>query len=425
MAAELTHSGKQTNGILEICRVIAEASPIPIAEIDPRTKHINCVNLAFCLLTGKSKQALTGGSLGQLVPDGQECLLLIDRVQQTGDAVTHIGPDSGWTYVFRPVLAGENGTLAIVLQVTEATAPGHDAVLVNQALLLGALRQHELIEAAELLNMQLRAEMVARKAAEKALIRSEKLAVAGRMAAVLAHEINNPLTAVMELLYLVRTSESVSMNDLRYIEQADGELMRIAHITRQTLGFHRESSESTIFPVRPLLNSIVDLLRSRVRSTQASVEIQCEPDLVVAAIYSELRQVLSNFLLNSLEALGDEGRVTMRASQSRNPRTGAKRIRFTLADNGNGIDPAILVSIFDPFYTTKGVIGNGLGLWVCNQIIANHHGTVQVRSNTGGRRRGTTISVTVPMNPEEEPTPATYSGGSVPLKVDSGDWMRK
>ena len=423
--AELTHNGKKTADILELCRVIAEASPIPMAEIDPRTKNIDCVNLAFCLLTGKSKQTLIGSSLSQVVPDAQECLSLIDQVQQTGTAISHTGPASGWSYVFRPLLVGESGTLALILQVSEAMTPGHEAVLVNQALLFGALRQHELIEAAELLNMQLRAEMVARKAAEKALIRSEKLAVAGRMAAVLAHEINNPLTAVMELLYLVRTSESVSPADLQYIEQADGELMRIAHITRQTLGFHRESSASTIFPVLPLLNSIVDLLRSRVRSTRASVEIQCKPDLMVAAIYSELRQVLSNFLLNSLEALGEEGRIRLRASPCRNPRTGANCIRFTLADNGNGIDPAILGSIFDAFYTTKGVIGNGLGLWVCKQIIANHHGTVQVRSNTGGPRRGTTISLTVPMNPEEEPTPATYSGVSDPFKVDSGDWMRK
>lgn len=400
MAAELTHSGKQATDILELCGVIAEASPVPMAEIDARTQKISCVNLAFCLLTGRSKQALIGSSLVQIVPDGQECLSVIEQAQQTGSAITHAGAASGWTYVFRPVPGGEGDALAVILQVTEAMAPGHEAVLVNQALLLGALRQHELIEAAELLNMQLRAEMVARKAAEKALVRNEKLAVAGRMAAVLAHEINNPLTAVMELLYLVRTSESVSPAGLQYIDQADSELMRIAHIARQTLGFHRESSASTFFPVLPLLESIVDLLRSRVRSTQASVEIQCDHDLKVAAIYSELRQVLSNFLLNSLEALSENGRITMRASQSRHPITGGHRVRFTLADNGKGIAPSILGSIFDAFYTTKGAVGNGLGLWVCQQIIANHHGALQVRSSTEGPRRGTTISVTIPMNPQ-------------------------
>lgn len=417
MAAELTHSGKQATDILELCRVIAEESPIPMAEIDARTKKINCVNLAFCLLTGKSNQALVASLLGQIVPDGQECLSMIEQATQTGGAVTHIGSASGWTYVIRPVPAGEDGAMAVILQVTEATVPGNDAVLVNQALLLGALRQHELIEAAELLNMQLRAEMVARKAAERALIRNEKLAVAGRMAAVLAHEINNPLTAVMELLYLVRTSESVSPASLQYIDQADSELMRIAHIARQTLGFHRESSASTFFAVLPLLESIVDLLRSRVRSTQASVEIHCEPDLMVRAIYSELRQVLSNFLLNSLEALNEKGRIKMRASQSIDPITGANRVRFTLADNGKGIAPSVLGSIFDAFYTTKGAVGNGLGLWVCQQIIANHHGALQVRSSTEGPRRGTTISVTIPMNLQEQPgARAIHSAASEGLR---------
>lgn len=402
MAAELEYRDEPAE-ILELCHAMAEVSPVPTAEISLGTNTINRVNLAFCLLTGKSKQVLHGTSLNMVVPDVEDCLRMIQQVRETGKPTTHTGQASGWTYVFRPVLVTKGRPLSLVLQVTEAATPSHEAVLVNQALLLGALRQHELIEAAELLNMQLRAEMLARKAAEKALIRNEKLAVAGRMAAVLAHEINNPLTAVMELLYLVRTSETCSAADLRYIEQADSELMRIAHIARQTLGFHRESSASTIFPVLPLLDSIVDLLRSRVRSTRASIEIQCSPDLVVDAIYSELRQVLSNFLLNSLEALGVGGRITMRASRSRNPSTGANRVRFTLADNGSGIAAAILGSIFEAFYTTKGTVGNGLGLWVCQQIIANHHGTLQVRSSTGDLRRGTTISVTVPMELQQKP----------------------
>lgn len=415
MAVELTSRAKQPTDILVLCRTIAESSPVPTAEVDPVTKAITCVNLAFCLLTGKSKQALVGSPLSLIVPDGPECLALMDHVQETGDAAIHEGEISGsqplrWTYTLWPVLVGQTQTLAIILQVTEATAAGQDAVLINQALLLGALRQHELIEAAEMLNIQLRAEMLARKTAEKALLRSERLAVAGRMAAVLAHEINNPLAGVMDLLYLVRTREDVPHQALQYIDQAEGELNRIAHITRQTLGFYRESSSSTTFGARALLESIVDLLRSRVQAKGAAIDLQCDQGLMVTATYGELRQVLSNFLLNSLDALQEEGRVAIRASLSSDPKTASRRIRFTLSDNGTGIEPSVLERIFEAFYTTKGAIGNGLGLWVCQQIIGHHNGSLRVRSSTHGHRKGTTFSITLPTHSETPELDALNSG---------------
>jgi len=401
MEVERTSRDRQPTDILVLCRTIAESSPVPTAEVDPVTKAITCVNLAFCLLTGKSKQTLIGTPLSLIVPDGPECLALIDRVQETGNVAVHEGVASDprslrWSYALWPVLIGQDQPSAIIVQVTEATAAGQDAVLINQALLLNALHQHELIEAAELLNMQLRGEMLARKAAEKALVRSEKLAIAGRMAAVLAHEINNPLAGVVDLLYLVKTTEHIPHQALQYIDQADGELNRIAHIARQTLGFYRESSSLTTFPARELLVSIEDLLRSRIKSTGATIELQCNPNLVLTATYGEIRQVLSNLLLNSLEALGDQGRVVIRASLSRDPKTASGRIRFTFSDNGSGIDPSALDRIFEVFYTTKGAIGNGLGLWVCQQILGHHSGSLRVRSSTHGPRRGTTFSITLP-----------------------------
>ncbi len=404
MEVELTSRNKQPTDVLVLCRTIAESSPVPTAEVDPVSKTITCVNLAFCLLTGRSKHSLIGTPLSLVAPDGPACLALIDKVQLTGNAATHEGQTSGpprflrWTYTLWPVIIGQDRPLAIILQVTEATAAGEDAVLINQALLLGALRQHELIEAAELLNIQLRAEMLARKAAEKALVRSAQLATAGRMAAALAHEINNPLASVMDILYLIKTMEGVPPSALQFIDQADGELNRIAHIARQTLGFYRESTSPTTFPVRELLVSITDLLRSRVASTGATIDLQCEQSLLLTASYGELRQVLSNLLLNSLEALGENGRVIIRASLSKDPKTDSECLRFTLSDNGSGIAPSVLYRIFEVFYTTKGAIGNGLGLWVCQQIIANHKGSIRVRSSTRGLRKGTTFSVTLPIH---------------------------
>ena len=131
-----------------------------------------------------------------------------------------------------------------------------DVAAMNEALMLGLVRQHELTERAELLNLQLQAEIVARKKAEEALIGTEKLASVGRMAAVLAHEINNPLEAVTNVLFLAQTTDGLPEAARRYLETADAELKRIAHITRQTLGFYRESSAPTTFHLELLLDSV-------------------------------------------------------------------------------------------------------------------------------------------------------------------------
>jgi signal transduction histidine kinase len=265
----------------------------------------------------------------------------------------------------------------------------------NQALLLSSVHQHELTEAAELLNTQLQTAIIVRKKAEQALIGSEKLASAGRMAAVLAHEINNPLAAVMNLLFLAQTTAELPEPAHRYVEMADNELKRIAHITRQTLGFYRESSASTTFLVVTLLYSVIDLLQAKMVSTQVVVENQCDDLLQITAVFGELRQVIANLVLNSLDALGEDGRVTLRATRSQSPLDGSSRIRITVADNGQGISAETLPRIFEPFFTSKGATGNGLGLWVGKQIIEKHGGSISVRSRTC-EPHGTTFSIVLP-----------------------------
>ena len=271
-----------------------------------------------------------------------------------------------------------------------------DAASLNEALMLGLVRQHELTETADLLNVQLQAEIVARKKAEDALVSSEKLASVGRMAAVLAHEINNPLAAVTNILYLALRAEGVPDHVRKHLETADGELKRIAHITQQTLGFYRESSAATTAHVAPLLNSVCDLLKAKVASKRAIVEKQCDGRLQISAFQGELRQVFSNLLLNSLEAIGEGGRVTLRAASSPGFMDGRHAIRITVADNGHGMSQGSLSQIFKPFFTTKGLVGNGLGLWVSRQIIAKHGGVIQVRSSNNGPLSGTTFSVLLP-----------------------------
>jgi two-component system NtrC family sensor kinase len=181
----------------------------------------------------------------------------------------------------------------------------------------------------------------------------------------------------------------------QYLKMADDELKRIAHITRQTLGFYRESSAPTTFLVVTLLIPSSTCCKRRWCLRRSSVEKQCDDLLQITAIFGELRQVISNLMLNSLDALGEGGRVTLRASTSRNPLDGSSRIRITIADNGQGISAAVLPRIFEPFFTTKGSTGNGLGLWVCKQIIEKHGGSIKVRSRTSDGH-GTTFSMVLP-----------------------------
>jgi signal transduction histidine kinase len=240
----------------------------------------------------------------------------------------------------------------------------------------------------------------ARKQAEEALLRSEMLASAGRMAASIAHEINNPLEAMMNTLYLARMAANIPAEALEYLEIADGELMRIAHITRQTLGFYREFSAATSNSVSDLIVSVVDLLQAKIRANGAKVEQQCEEELLVMGIAGELRQVLANLLANSLDAVGHKCHIILRASASVDPNNGRRRIRITVADSGHGMSAVTVKQIFDPFFTTKGTVGTGLGLWVCKQLVEKNGGSIRVRSTTEGQRRGTTFSIMLPRDAE-------------------------
>ena len=282
------------------------------------------------------------------------------------------------------------------LKQSERQAP-LDAVVLNAQLMKSLVRQHELTEAAQTLNDELQTEIAARKRAEEALIRSEKIASVGRMAAVLAHEINNPLEAVTNLLYIAKSAEGVPEKVQSCLETADSELKRVAHITRQTLGFYRETAAPTTFYVVELLESIVDLLSAKVASSKATIDIQCRRDLKFKAFPGELRQVFSNFVRNSLDASSEAGFITLRASPCFFVHQERPAMRVTVSDNGHGIDAAALPSMFQPFFTTKGAIGNGLGLWVSRQIIEKHGGRIQVRSRTSGPRQGTTFSVVLPV----------------------------
>lgn len=232
------------------------------------------------------------------------------------------------------------------------------------------------------------------KRSEEALRRTEKLAAAGRLAASVAHEINNPLEAITNLLYLVR-QEHLSPSAARFADLAAQEVTRVSEITQQTLRFYRQSTLPAPANIRELLDSVLTLHIGRIGAAQVELIRQYEEDLPLFCFAGELRQLFTNLVTNALDAMTPGGgRLLVRARTVE--QRGVPGVRVSVADTGVGISSDAKLHIFEPFFTTKEATGTGLGLWVSEQIIRKHRGTVRVRSRSIGSSTGTVFSVFFP-----------------------------
>ncbi len=241
------------------------------------------------------------------------------------------------------------------------------------------------------------ADLSLQKKSEEVLRRTEKLTVAGRLAASIAHEINNPLEAITNCLYLIEQSELPE--DARgYLELAQKELNRVAQITVQTLRFYRRSSRAQQTDLHELARTVLTLLDSRMRKQRVTVVHDERPIPPILVHDGEIRQVMANLIGNAIDALGAGGQVTLRMKPVHHPADGRSGIRITVADNGSGMPPETLRRIFEPFFSTKGITGTGLGLWVSHEIIDKHQGRVRVRSRQAAEDRsgGTVFTVFLP-----------------------------
>lgn len=244
-------------------------------------------------------------------------------------------------------------------------------------------------------------DLTERKRSETALIKTEKLAAAGRLAAALAHEINNPLQAVTNLLELIGQSSQLGKQERDYVAMATEELERISHLTRQSLSFFRENQTTGIvnIVVRQLLDSVLDVYRRRIEAKKITVTKRYDPEVVVVRSHAgEIRQIFAALLLNAIDAVPEGGTVEVRVrgamrSAGRKPRA----LQFVVADNGPGISAGSRNHIFEPFFTTKGDLGTGLGLWVAQKIVKELGGTIRVRSVTRRGRSGAVFSVLLPV----------------------------
>jgi PAS domain S-box-containing protein len=230
--------------------------------------------------------------------------------------------------------------------------------------------------------------------AEQALIRSEKLASVGRMAATIAHEINNPLASAINTLYLLRTDPQFPAALRGSVHLAEKELARVAHVTRQTLGFYREVGTTGAIDLVETIENILDLYGPKLRNKNITVQRRFRYLEAVRAVEDEVRQIASNVIANSIDALAQNGTLRIAICGPQTLRNSRRMARITIADNGEGISPENMRHILEPFFTTKRAVGTGLGLWVTSELVKKNEGRLRIKSR---RSHGTVVAVWLPI----------------------------
>lgn len=233
-----------------------------------------------------------------------------------------------------------------------------------------------------------------RKRMEQSLIQAEKMAATGRMAATIAHEINNPLEAVMNLLYLMR-SKMTDDEGRGFLTTAEEEIVRVSHIAKQTLGYYREHAAARLASLSEIAEQALTIYGPR--CVAAGIEIKrsmgCSTRVVLRR--GEMMQVISNLIVNSIYAMPSGGTLSVSVCDAASGEAG---IVLTVEDNGSGIRPEDLPKAFDAFFTTRSTVGTGIGLFVAKQFVEGHGGRISIESDDDPVRHGTTVRVFLPLH---------------------------
>ena len=246
------------------------------------------------------------------------------------------------------------------------------------------------------------ADVTERRRTELALYKSEQLAVVGRLASTIAHEINNPLEAVTNLLYLASTAESFE-EARQYLKTAESELQRVVSIANQTLRFQRSKSIVGVSSPEMLFGGIRAMFAGRLINHGIAFEVQHHTEKTILCYANEIRQVLTNLVGNAVDAMSGGGTLFIRTRFGHDQKAVAGVI-ITIADTGSGMSPEVLKKIYDPFFSTKGAEGSGLGLWISSEIVRRHHGHLAVKSSRSATTHGTVFRMFLPtdIKPDEQ-----------------------
>jgi len=234
-----------------------------------------------------------------------------------------------------------------------------------------------------------------RKRVERLLVQSEKLAATGRMAAAIAHEINNPLEAVLNLIFLARQSSPAGGKAHGYLLTAEGELERVSHIARQTLGYYRDTGSPNEVYLYELIENVLTVYNSKLLAAGILTDLQFNDSQKIIVSKDEILQVFSNIIANAIDAMRQGG--ILHISTERLVASGKEGIQITIQDNGMGIRADHLHQVFEPFFTTKGDMGTGIGLWVAKQLVETRGGRISIASSTKEGCRGTNVTIFIPI----------------------------
>ncbi len=334
------------------------------------TNHVfEMTNPPYQELVGRD---VLGKSVSEAIPEAEEqgFVELLDRVYRTGEPLVGRGA---------PFQLARNGSDSLELHYLDFVyQPIRDTKgLVTGIFVLG-------IDVSE------------NKRAEQVLLQSEKLNAVGRLASSIAHEINNPLEAVTNLIYL---AQKVAENPdaKQYLHDAEVELRRVSVIANQTLRFYRQTTNANSTTATEMIDATLPLYQGRFRNSKISVERRDRTMVAVTCFDGEIRQVLSNLVANAIDAIGGTGgRLLVRSREGTHWKTGRKGMVITVADTGPGMSADTLSRIFEPFFTTKGINGTGLGLWISHEIVTRHRGVLIARSTRSAASSGTVFTLFLP-----------------------------
>lgn len=237
------------------------------------------------------------------------------------------------------------------------------------------------------------------KLSEEVIRKTEKLAVVGRLASSIAHEMNNPLSSVTNLLYLLSMQTCLDKTSQEYLRSAQEELARVSEISSQTLRFHKQSSAAAPTRISEVVDSVLAFYRPRLMRTGIQVLREYVRTEQLTCYASEIRHAVSNVIGNAIEALSKGGRLRVRIRPSVNWKLRNRGVRITIADTGSGISREHIDRIFEPFFTTREETGTGLGLWITRDLIAKHDGAIRMRSSTRPGHSGTVCTILLPFEP--------------------------
>jgi PAS domain S-box-containing protein len=365
-AQELQESGERTREsakrLGELAAIVASSDDVIVSK--DLSGIITSWNDAATRVFGYSAEEMIGASILKLIPE-----------QFHSDEKT----------ILENIRAGRR------IEHFETVRMAKDGRLIDVSLTVSPIKDEtgRVIGASKILR-----DVSSRKRIEQSLLQAEKIAATGRMAATIAHEINNPLEAVMNLLYLLRAK--ITDDEGRgFLATAEGELGRVSHIAKQTLGYYREHAAASRASLSDIAEHALTIYEPRCTAAGIAVRRSIGPSTKIMLRRGEMMQVISNLIANSIYAMPKGGTLSLSVSDASSAGDG---VVLTVADDGEGIGPKDLPKVFDAFFTTRTTVGTGIGLFVAKQFVEGHGGRISIESDNESEKNGTTARVSLPLH---------------------------